>query len=177
MFSDIRSLWIFSENVQEKRLLYSIEWSPPYTRWRGTDHSSIRIIMKDVKYVTCALLYVRQIVFPYRLLKMRKEEISGISGLIFKRCIFCGLCEDACPTYAIQLTPDFEMGEYRNNLVYEKEGFVEWRWVNGWLQFIINRQEWQWASKTKEQRRKVKRYSCRCKDFITLKLLTSFSRI
>jgi NADH-quinone oxidoreductase subunit I len=39
----------------------------------------------------------------------------------FSRCIFCGLCEEACPTYAIQLTPDFEMGEYkRKNLVYEK---------------------------------------------------------
>jgi len=39
----------------------------------------------------------------------------------FSRCIFCGYCEEACPTYAIQLTPDFEMGEYkRKNLVYEK---------------------------------------------------------
>ena len=26
----------------------------------------------------------------------------------FSRCIFCGFCEEACPTYAIQLTPDFE---------------------------------------------------------------------
>lgn len=34
----------------------------------------------------------------------------------------CGMCEEACPTYAIQLTPDFEICEYdRNNLVYEKE--------------------------------------------------------
>ena len=40
----------------------------------------------------------------------------------FSRCIYCGLCEEACPTYAIQLTPDFEMSEYRRqNLVYEKE--------------------------------------------------------
>ena len=34
----------------------------------------------------------------------------------------CGMCEEACPTNAIQLTPDFEMCEYdRNNMVYEKE--------------------------------------------------------
>jgi NADH-quinone oxidoreductase subunit I len=40
----------------------------------------------------------------------------------FSRCIFCGLCEEACPTKAIQLTPDFDMNEYRrSNLVYEKE--------------------------------------------------------
>jgi NADH-quinone oxidoreductase subunit I len=43
----------------------------------------------------------------------------------FSRCIFCGYCEEACPTYAIQLTPDYEMGEYRReNLVYEKEDLL-----------------------------------------------------
>ena len=32
------------------------------------------------------------------------------------------MCEEACPTTAIQLTPDFEMAEFnRQNLVYEKE--------------------------------------------------------
>jgi NADH-quinone oxidoreductase subunit I len=40
----------------------------------------------------------------------------------FSRCIFCGYCEEACPTRAIQLTPDFEMSEYRRKeLVYEKD--------------------------------------------------------
>jgi len=39
----------------------------------------------------------------------------------FSRCIYCGYCEEACPTYAIQLIPDFEMAEFdRQNLVYEK---------------------------------------------------------
>ncbi|WP_445323498.1 MULTISPECIES: NADH-quinone oxidoreductase subunit NuoI [Pontibacter] len=46
----------------------------------------------------------------------------------FSRCIFCGYCEEACPTYAIQLIPDFEMGEYnRQNLVYEKKDLL----ING----------------------------------------------
>src|SRR3970040_140514 len=43
----------------------------------------------------------------------------------FSRCIFCGYCEEASPTYAIQLTPDFEISEYnRQNLVYEKEDLL-----------------------------------------------------
>lgn len=43
----------------------------------------------------------------------------------FSRCILCGYCEEACPTYAIQLTSDFEFGEYdRENLVYEKEDLL-----------------------------------------------------
>ena len=43
----------------------------------------------------------------------------------FSRCIFCGMCEEACPTTAIQMTPDFELGEYvRQDLVYEKENLL-----------------------------------------------------
>jgi NADH-quinone oxidoreductase subunit I len=43
----------------------------------------------------------------------------------FSRCIFCGFCEEACPTYAIQLTPDVEMSEYRRSgMVYEKEDLL-----------------------------------------------------
>ena len=58
-----------------------------------------------------------------------------------ERCVACYLCsaacpvdcialqatqdEDACPTYAIQLTPDVEMCEYqRGNMVYEKEDLL-----------------------------------------------------
>jgi NADH-quinone oxidoreductase subunit I len=43
----------------------------------------------------------------------------------FSRCIYCGYCEEACPTYAIQLTPDVEMSEYRRqDMVYEKEDLL-----------------------------------------------------
>jgi NADH-quinone oxidoreductase subunit I len=43
----------------------------------------------------------------------------------FSRCIFCGYCEEACPTYAIQLIPEFWMGEYdRKNMVYEKPNLL-----------------------------------------------------
>src|SRR5262247_1036515 len=60
-----------------------------------------------------------------RIVLRRDPEFFRIN---FSRCIFCGFCEEACPTYAIQLTPDFEMGEYRRqNLVYEKEDLL----ING----------------------------------------------
>jgi NADH-quinone oxidoreductase subunit I len=43
----------------------------------------------------------------------------------FARCIFCGYCEEACPTAAIQLTPDFELSEWRRDaLVYEKQDLL-----------------------------------------------------
>ncbi len=28
------------------------------------------------------------------------------------RCMFCGLCEDACPVDALELTQDFELASY-----------------------------------------------------------------
>ena len=58
-------------------------------------------------------------------LKRRRSLVSGVFRINFSRCIFCGMCEEACPTTAIQLTPDFELGEYvRQDLVYEKENLL-----------------------------------------------------
>ena len=43
----------------------------------------------------------------------------------FSRCIYCGFCEEACPTYAIQLTPDYEMAEHqRGHLIYQKDDLL-----------------------------------------------------
>jgi NADH-quinone oxidoreductase subunit I len=43
----------------------------------------------------------------------------------FSRGIYCGFCEEACPTLAIQLTPDYEQSEYRREfMVYEKEDLL-----------------------------------------------------
>jgi NADH-quinone oxidoreductase subunit I len=43
----------------------------------------------------------------------------------FGRCIYCGLCEEACPTSAIQLTPDFEFSKkHIMDFVYEKEDLL-----------------------------------------------------
>ena len=43
----------------------------------------------------------------------------------FARCIYCGLCEEACPTSAIQLSALFETCERDIlTLVYEKEDLL-----------------------------------------------------
>lgn len=37
------------------------------------------------------------------------------------RCMFCGLCEDACPVDALELTQDFELATYtRDGLVWDR---------------------------------------------------------
>ena len=43
----------------------------------------------------------------------------------FSRCIFCGLCAEACPTMAIQMTPDYEICKRDiMDLLYEKEDLL-----------------------------------------------------
>lgn len=50
----------------------------------------------------------------------RKELTIFIYDL--SRCMFCGLCEDACPVDALELTQDFEMANYtREGLIWDRE--------------------------------------------------------
>ncbi len=99
-------------------------------RWRG------RIILSRDKdgRERCVACYLCAAACPVDCIALQAtEDASGrrypeFFRINFSRCIFCGFCEEACPTYAIQLTPDYEMGEYRRSqLVYEKEDLL----VNG----------------------------------------------
>ena len=41
------------------------------------------------------------------------------------RCIFCGYCEDACPTDAIVLTDKYELSSYdRRSQIYTKDQLI-----------------------------------------------------
>ena len=120
-------------------MVFAHSWAPRQTlsypeeavysapRFRG------RIILTrdpdgDERCVACNLCAVACPVGCISLQKAEREDgrwYPEFFRINFSRCIFCGLCEEACPTTAIQLTPDFEMGEYRRqDLVYEKEDLL-----------------------------------------------------
>lgn len=40
------------------------------------------------------------------------------------RCIFCGRCEEVCPTHAIQLSSEFELAVTRKADLYEQAYFA-----------------------------------------------------
>jgi len=53
--------------------------------------------------------------------KTRRKELTEFTYDL-SRCMFCGLCEDACPVDALELTQDFEMANYsREGLIWNRE--------------------------------------------------------
>lgn len=131
-YTQLRSLVMIFGHAFRKRdtLQYPEQPVPLPPRYRG------RIVLTrdpdgDERCVACNLCAVACPVGCIALQKAEREDgrwYPDFFRINFSRCIFCGLCEEACPTTAIQLTPDFEMGEYnRQNLVYEKEDLL----ING----------------------------------------------
>jgi NADH-quinone oxidoreductase subunit I len=123
--TNLRSMYmIFMHGFRRRDTIQYPEQSlylPP--RYRG------RIVLTrdpdgEERCVACNLCAVACPVGCISLQKAEREDgrwYPEFFRINFSRCIFCGMCEEACPTNAIQLTPDFELAEYkRQDLVYEK---------------------------------------------------------
>jgi NADH-quinone oxidoreductase subunit I len=116
-YTQLRSMVMVFSHAFHKRdtLQYPEEavYLPP--RYRG------RIVLTrdpdgEERCVACNLCAVACPVGCIALQKAETEDgrwYPEFFRINFSRCIFCGLCEEACPTTAIQLTPDFEMADYK----------------------------------------------------------------
>jgi NADH-quinone oxidoreductase subunit I len=132
MISILKSIWYTFLHAFRKRVTVGYPEIKPYLppRYRG------RIVLTrdpdgEERCVACNLCAAA---CPVDCIALQATEDKDgrrypeFFRINFSRCIFCGFCEEACPTYAIQLIPDFEMGEYnRQNMVYEKENLL----ING----------------------------------------------
>ncbi len=129
MISVLRSLWLLLKHLVVKPVTVQYPERKAYIppRWRG------RIVLsRDPDgQERCVACYLCAAACPVDCIALQATEdeygrrYPEWFRINFSRCIFCGFCEEACPTYAIQLTSDFEMGEYkRNKLVYEKEDLL-----------------------------------------------------
>lgn len=121
----LRSIWMIGMQAFHKRETHRYPDEPVHlpSRYRG------RIVLtRDLKgNERCVACNLCAVVCPVSCIALQKAETKDgrwypeFFRINFSRCIFCGLCEEACPTTAIQLTPDFEMSEFkRQDLIYEK---------------------------------------------------------
>lgn len=57
--------------------------------------------------------------------KYREEKYAAKYEINMLRCIFCGLCEEACPKDAIYLSETFAPANYtRNGFIYGKSDLL-----------------------------------------------------
>ena len=55
----------------------------------------------------------------------REEKYASVYEINMLRCIFCGLCEEACPKDAIYLSQTFAPANYgRTGFIYGKEDLL-----------------------------------------------------
>jgi NADH-quinone oxidoreductase subunit I len=129
VLSVLRTMWLVFLHLfrRPETFLYPEQRRVLAPRWRG------RIILaRDPDGgERCVACYLCAVACPVDCIALQATEdpdgrrYPEFFRINFSRCIFCGFCEEACPTYAIQLTPDFEMGEHRRqDLVYEKEDLL-----------------------------------------------------
>jgi NADH-quinone oxidoreductase subunit I len=129
MTAILKTIWTVFLHMFRKRETVQYPEEKPYLppRWRG------RIILsRDPDGgERCVACYLCAVACPVDCISLQATEdeqgrrYPEFFRINFSRCIFCGFCEEACPTCAIQLTPDFEMGEYsRSSLVYEKKDLL-----------------------------------------------------
>ncbi|XAJ82093.1 NADH-quinone oxidoreductase subunit NuoI [Buchnera aphidicola (Mindarus keteleerifoliae)] len=130
IFSQFRSIWVVLKNIFSKRetKLYPEEKIKLSFRYRGkivltkTEQGEERCVACNLCATVCP---VDCISLQKKVNKKNKRWYAKFFRINFSRCIFCGLCEEACPTAAIQLTPNFELSEFkRKNLIYEKKDLL-----------------------------------------------------
>src|ERR1700744_4275478 len=55
-----------------------------------------------------------------------KHKVLTTFTYDLSRCMFCGLCEDACPVDALELTQDFELASYsREGAIWDRQMLEE----------------------------------------------------
>jgi NADH-quinone oxidoreductase subunit I len=129
VISNLKTIWTVLLHMFSKRETIQYPEEKPYLppRFRG------RIILsRDPDgQERCVACYLCAAACPVDCIALQAtaddqgRRYPAFFRINFSRCILCGFCEEACPTLAIQLTPDFEYGEYRRqNLVYEKEDLL-----------------------------------------------------
>ena len=121
----VKGLSVTFHNQSEKERIteqYPLERPVVFERYRGQPRLNVNPDSGESLCIVCNLC---ALACPEQLIVVkgernpttkRKEVVSWTYDL--SRCMFCGLCEEACSTDALELTQDYEMA------LYSRDGMV-----------------------------------------------------
>ncbi len=125
-------LWVTFRNQHPRNIYteqYPLEKPQVAERYRGAPRLNIHPESGETLCISCNLC---AIVCPENLIvvgwerdaRNRKQLTTFTYDL--SRCMFCGLCEDACPVDALELTQDFELASYtREGAIWDRQMLEE----------------------------------------------------
>jgi NADH-quinone oxidoreductase subunit I len=105
---------------------YPLERPQIAERYRGAPRLNVNPDTNETLCIACDLCALACpehliVVGSERNPTTRRKELTTFTYDL-SRCMFCGLCEDACPVDALELTQDFEMASYsRQGAILDRE--------------------------------------------------------
>jgi NADH-quinone oxidoreductase subunit I len=104
---------------------YPLERPQIAERYRGAPRLNVNPETSETLCIACDLCAVACpenliVVGSVRNEQTRRKELTTFTYDL-SRCMFCGLCEDACPVDALELTQDFELANYsRTGAIWDR---------------------------------------------------------